>query len=49
MREFEEDDYDPQKKGLGEFRKSASLEKKLMLGLIVTNVLVWWGYLRYEI
>ena len=49
MREFEEDDYDPQKKGLAEFKRKGNLEKKLLLGLIVSNLLVWYGYLRFEV
>ncbi|CDW91854.1 UNKNOWN [Stylonychia lemnae] len=49
MREFEEDEYDPQKKGLGEFKRKASLEKKIMMGLIVTNIILWFSYVRFEV
>jgi hypothetical protein len=48
LREFDEDDYDEDKKILAEVRRQSSTEKKLWMAAISLSVVAWFGYIRYE-
>jgi hypothetical protein len=49
LREFEEDDYDLDKKKLAKEIKKAGFEKKIMVVLSTLSLVVWFLYARYEI
>ena len=49
LREFEEDDYDVDKKTLAKEKRKSNSEKNLFLTLSGLSIAVWFLYARYEI
>lgn len=48
LREFEENDYDPDKKRLAIVKRQSELEKKILMGALAVSFVCWFGFVRYE-
>jgi hypothetical protein len=49
LREFEEDDYDLDKKALAREIRKSNFEKKVYLGVSALSLIIWFLYARYEV
>ena len=45
--EFEEDEYDVDRKMYAEEVKRASIEKKIVIGLLLVGAVIWYTYARH--
>ena len=48
LKDFDEDDYDEDKKILAEVRRQSSVEKKIYVAMVGVSVAAWFTYVRYE-
>lgn len=48
LREFEEDEYDPQKKERAENMHKSWIEKRVAMGIVAVGTIAWFGFFRYE-
>lgn len=49
MREFEEDDDDPNRKRYAEVERKANTEKNILVGLSILTIIGWFAVGRYQI
>lgn len=47
LREFEEDEYDPDKKELGEAARWAWFEKRMLMGILLFSTIGWFSFARH--
>lgn len=49
LREFEEDEFDPDKKELGNSARAAWLEKRVLMAATALATVAWFGLVRYKV